>query len=161
YEQDVGNEKFIFASDAASARWVLADGARLLGAAAHRRGVKPALSVACQLLDWADDYAYSIHDVEDALAAQFLRPVELFDPRFSRRVADRYEATGESESVPELELPELRERLGDLESRIRPPDTGDERAHRKQALRDILNGLVTAVRAEPVAGARRPDYAWR
>jgi dGTPase len=161
YEQDVGNDKFIFASDAASARWVLRRGTRLLGAAPKPRGARPRLSVTCQLLDWADDCAYSIHDVEDALAAQFLRSSQLGERRFAARVAERYEATCASEAVPALAIEEVRERLAALEARLRPPDSGDERAHRKQVLRDLVDGLVTAVAVEPVSGARRPDYAWR
>ncbi len=161
YEQDIGNDKFIFASDAANARWALRGGGDLLSAEQRKRGKRPPTSFACQLMDWADDCAYSIHDIEDALQAQFLRPGDLADGRFARRVADRYEETRESESVPKLERSEVRERLQDLDRRIRPPDTGDERAHRKQALRNILNDLVISVSVSPAARRRRADYAWK
>ena len=160
YEQDIGNEKFIFASDAASARWALKGGADLLSAGQRKKGKRPQTSFTCQLMDWADDCAYSIHDIEDALQAQFLRPGDLADARFAGRVAERYEETRVSESVPMLQRTEVKERLQDLDRCIRPPETGDERAHRKQALRNILNDLVTAVSVRPVAGKRRADYAW-
>src|SRR5262249_21280711 len=55
YEQDVGNSKFIFAFDQPNARWALQGGARLLTAAERRRGVRPRTSIACQILDRADD----------------------------------------------------------------------------------------------------------
>ena len=161
FEQDVRNDKFVFASDAGSARWALRRGGKLWTASARRRGFRPATPITCQVLDWADDCAYSIHDVEDALQAQFLRSGDLVEPRFERRVAEHYEATRASESVPRLGLPEIRERLRDLERRIRPPATGDERAYRKRALRNMLNELVTSVAVAPVRGSRRPDYAWR
>jgi len=160
YEQDIGNDKFVFASDAASAAWALSRGTRLLTAAQRRRGARPRTSITCQILDWADDCAYSIHDVEDALSAQFLRAGDLEEARFARRVAEHYEATQDNEGVPTLALPEIRCRLRDLAARIRPPDTGDERAHRKLALRNILNEFVTSVSIEPQAGARRADFAW-
>jgi dGTPase len=160
YEQDIGNEKFIFASNADTARWSLKDGADLLSAMARKRGARPQTSFTCQVMDWADDCSYSIHDIEDALQAQFLRSADLADPRFARRVTERYEETRESESVPKLERTEVRERLQDLDRRIRPPETGDERAHRKQALRNILNDLVTSVSLLPLPGKRRADYAW-
>jgi dGTP triphosphohydrolase len=99
--------------------------------------------------------------VEDALQAQFLRAGDLDDPRFVRLVAEHYEATRESESVPKLRLDEVRERLRALERLIRPPGSGDERAHRKQALRNILNDLVTSVSVERIGPSRRPDYGWR
>jgi dGTPase len=160
YEQDTGNDKFIFASDAAAARWALKDGGGLVTAGQVGRGRRPRRSINCQILDWSDDCAYSIHDVEDALQAQFLRPGDLADARFAQRVAQYYEETRESEGAPPLGRSEIRERLRDLERRIRPPATGDERAHRKQALRDILNELITEVSIRPQARERRPDYAW-
>jgi len=160
YEQDIGNDKFIFSSDSETAAWAMRQGGKLLSAADRRRGVRPRTSITCQILDWADDCAYSVHDIEDALAAQFLRASDLDDSRFCRRVWDYYDRTRESEGVPTLTVVEVRERLRDLAARIRPPETGDERAHRKEALRNILNELVTCVSVQPQSGARRADYAW-
>jgi dGTPase len=160
YEQDPDNEKFIFASDMPSARWALRDGTEILSARQRARGKKHRTSLACQILDWADDCAYSVHDVEDALQAQFLRPGDLSDPRFTRLVEARYQETRESEAVPALSHSEIRERLRALKKRITPPDSGDERAHRKQALRNILNELVLAVSVRPLPGSRRADYSW-
>lgn len=161
YEQDTGNDKFIFASDRQAAEWALEGAPPLMTARRKAEGIRPEHSIACQILDWADDCAYSVHDVEDALQAQFLRSGDLLDPRFSQRVARYYERTQESERVPPLPLKEIRERLRTLELRIRPPDEGDERAHRKEALRNILNELVTVVAVEPLPGRHRADYSWR
>jgi dGTPase len=160
YEQDTGNDKFIFASDAAAARWALKNGGGLLTAGEVGKGRVPRRSVTCQILDWADDCAYSIHDIEDALQAQFLRPGDLSDARFARRVADYYDETGEGEGAPGLGFAEIRGRLRALERRIRPRATGDERAHRKQAMRNILNELITEVSVRPQPHQRRSDYAW-
>ena len=160
YEQDIGNDKFIFASDAASAHWAVQGGGELLPARQRKKGLRPAISFTCQILDWADDCAYSIHDIEDALQAQFLRPGDLADARFAWRVANHYEETRESESVPRLSRSEVRDRLLHLDLNIRPPETGDERPHRKQALRNILNELVTSVSVRNLPGKRRQDYAW-
>ncbi len=70
YEQEAGNDKFIFARDAETAAWALDGGGGLLGA--RQEGCRPPTSITCQILDWADDCAYSIHDIEDALQARFL-----------------------------------------------------------------------------------------
>jgi dGTPase len=160
YAQDTGNEKFIFPSDADTARWALRKAGGLLNAQQVEKGKKPQTSIACQIMDWADDCAYSIHDIEDALQAQFLRPGDLTDARFAERVAQYYEETRESESVPPLTRSEIRTRLRALKKRIRPPESGDERAYIKQALRNILNELIIVVSIKPRPGAQRSDYAW-
>ena len=159
-EQDIGHDKFIFSSDAASARWALEGGANLLSKRQIRSGAARRISIACQILDWADDCAYSIHDVEDALQARFLRPADLSDTQLSLAVLRHYEDTREDEGVPALTRREIHERLRDLEIRIRPPADGDERAHRKSAMGKIINELVTAVSVEHVPGRRRADYGW-
>jgi dGTP triphosphohydrolase len=79
-----------------------------------------------------------------------------------RCVFERYEATHESEEVPKLGIEETKGRLADLKRRIMPSDSdGDERAQRKAAMRDILEGLIVAVSLEPIAGSRRADFSWR
>jgi dGTPase len=161
YAQEMGNDKFIFASDLPMARWALQQGGAILKARNTARRRQPRTSIACQILDWADDCAYSIHDVEDALQAQFLHPGELEDARFARRVLAHYENTREEEAVPKLTLAEVRERLLDLERRIRPSEQGDERAHRKLAMRNILNDLITSVSLEACSEMRRSDFSWR
>jgi dGTPase len=161
YEQDAGNDRFIFTRDEGVARWALEGGTRLLTARQRKRGISRRTSIACQVLDWADDCAYSIHDIEDALQAQFLRPADLSSGPFARRVSQHYEATRENEAVPALARGELSRRLKDLERKISVPDTGDERAHRKLALRNILNELVTSVSVEFFPEEVRPDFSWR
>ena len=160
FEQDIGNDRFIFSSDSEQARWALEAGTPLLSAKQRRSRGAPRLAIGCQILDWADDCAYSIHDIEDALQAQFLRSGDLLDVRFCGRVAQHYEETRESESVPDLARSEIRERLRNFEARIRPPDSGDERAHRKQALRNVSNELITGVAIRHRPGQKRSDFAW-
>jgi dGTPase len=159
YEQSVKNEKFIFAFDLEMARWALEGGGSILKQNS-RGSVRPKTSIACQILDWADDCAYSIHDVEDALQGQFLRSGDLEDADFARRVFNHYSETAESESAPRLSRPEVREHLRLLARRIHPPESGDERAHRKSVLRDILNDLITCVSVVHCEGNQRPDFSW-
>lgn len=160
FEQDMGTDKFIFTSDLPSARWTLRQGGGVLKARHRDRPLRPKTSIACQIMDWADDCAYSVHDVEDALQAQFLHPGDFDQIRFVRRVFAHYEETRIRESVPKLSLSEVKERLLDLKRRIMPSDAGDERSQRKSAMRDILNDLITSVAVEARKGGKRADFAW-
>ncbi len=161
YEQDIGNNKFVFSSDLPVAKWALLHGGAILKAKDRLKHGPPRTSIACQILDWADDCAYSVHDVEDALQAQFLHPGDLEQTRFARRVFAHYEETRKEEAVPKLDFSEVRERLFDLEQRILPSEHGDERAHRKAAMRDILNDLITSVSVEASKGSKRADFSWQ
>jgi dGTPase len=160
YEQNIGNDKFIFTSDLPAAGWALRNGGSLFKTSGRMKLRREKTSIACQILDWADDCAYSIHDVEDAMQAQFLHPGDLDQVRFARRVFIHYEETRKVEAVPELDFSEFRERLFDLKKRILPLEHGDERAHRKAAMRNILNDLITSVSVKSTSGGRRADFAW-
>jgi dGTPase len=162
FERDENADKFIFASDIPMAQWTLNYGDGLTKACSGSRRMRPKTSIVCQIMDWADDCAYSVHDVEDALQARFLHPGDFDQARFVRCVFDRYEAIRADEDVPKMDVDETKERLLDLKRRIMPPDSGgDERAQRKAALRDILEGLIVAVSLEPLDGSRRADFSWR
>jgi dGTPase len=162
FERDDDTDKFIFNSDLPMAQWALSHGEGLKKARSGNRNARPKTSIVCQIMDWADDCAYSVHDVEDALQAQFLHPGDFDQARFVRRVFDRYEETRAAENVPGLGIEETKERLLDLKRRIMPSDGGgDERAQRKAAMRDILDGLIVAVSLEPLEGSRRADFSWR
>lgn len=161
YQQDIRNDKFIFTSDLPMAKWALRQGGTILKTEGRPGSRKLKTSIACQVLDWADDCAYSVHDVEDALQAQFLHPGDLEDAAFARRVHNHYKKAYRSETAPELSPAEVCERLLDLKKRIRPRGRGDERAHRKAAMRDILNDLITSVSVEMWRESGRTDFSWR
>ena len=73
FRQEMGNKKFIFSDDMQVACWALKRGGSVISSVQQRAGELPRTSLVCHILNWADDCAYSIHDIEDALQAQFLR----------------------------------------------------------------------------------------
>jgi dGTPase len=69
-----------------------------------------------QVMDWADDVAYSVHDLEDGLHAALIRLDQLRDPAQRRAVAEVTEADYcEPGSASVIELCEVFERLLDLD----------------------------------------------
>ena len=164
FENNEDSGKFIFVPDIPMAQWALSDGGRVGKARSGGGGrARTKTSIACQIMNWADDCAYSVHDVEDALQARFLHPGDFDQVRFVRRVFDRYETVRLNEDVPAMCVEEITERLADLKRRIMPTECGgDERAQRKAAMRDILDGLIVAVSLEPPSErCKRADFSWR
>ena len=122
--------------------------------------------VEAQVMDLADDVAYSVHDVEDAVVGGWLDPSGLDDPGVVREVC----AVTRSWYLPEVTDDEVVEALGrlraetDLGARLRrraPLARGVEEPHqpaRRTLQRRSRAGHPRRVRAgpaHPVRGARR------
>ncbi|MFC5220993.1 deoxyguanosinetriphosphate triphosphohydrolase [Bifidobacterium leontopitheci] len=67
----------VYPDDTAVFRW--------LKAAAPKTTAKP---MECQIMDLADDIAYSVHDVEDSIATGAFNPIALDDARVIDRIVD-------------------------------------------------------------------------
>ncbi len=101
------------------------------------------MCVEAQLMDLADDIAYSVHDVEDAIARGFLDPGDLHDP--SKR-AEILEATREWYRLGESDLEGAFSRLLAEESWPESFD-GSLRAHAglKNLTSDIVGRFISGV----------------
>lgn len=71
-------EKFCYVEDAATVRWategVIAQGAK---------------SFECQVMDWADDIAYAVHDLEDGIHSGFVGASTFADQKLASQIVSR------------------------------------------------------------------------
>lgn len=72
YWLEAGTGKFLYDDDAAFyAEWLFENSGRAL---LKERSDDPPRTLPCELMDWADDIAYSVHDLEDGIVSGFLVP---------------------------------------------------------------------------------------
>ena len=159
YEQDIGNEKFIFTSDIPSARWAIRGGTQLLSAREKKRETLPNVSY---LPDPGLGGRLRLFGPRRGGCS----PGAILTPGRSRGsclCAMRRQTLRGNARERRCSRTEPRRNPGAaaLPGRTNPRSgDGDERAHRKKALRNIVNELVISVSVEFFAESRRADYSW-
>jgi dGTPase len=132
-----------FREDAPVFHWVRSDADRDGRGAAGSAG----LCVEAQIMDWADDVAYSVHDMEDAVLAGRFDLRELADPQQWSR--DDAFAPG----LDETELAEAGARLWDLDA-VRACVGYDGSLAASVALKQLTTELVSRFASEAVSGTK-------
>lgn len=135
----------------------------VLGGEGNTPGTGPRRTVECQVMDLADDIAYSTYDLEDAFKAGLLTPLDLLSP--SEEIAADVAKSVEDELKTPTTIPDvttvLRRLFADFAQPTEPPPRGkrpaaawypDELAHSYRAARTAAeNGFVrTALTSELV-----------
>lgn len=69
----IARRHFLYDGQSTFAEWLFR-GTQLSVLPVSRRGETPPRTLPCAVVDWADDIAYSVHDLEDGLLAGFLDP---------------------------------------------------------------------------------------
>ncbi|MFC4529262.1 deoxyguanosinetriphosphate triphosphohydrolase [Sphaerisporangium dianthi] len=96
------------------------------------------VSFEAQVMDWSDDVAYSVHDLEDALHSGHLRPQMLFDPGERREVCERTLKWYAGDSC----LTELEETLAGLVAEPLWPERFEETMADLVALKSFTSALI-------------------
>ncbi|WP_129666319.1 deoxyguanosinetriphosphate triphosphohydrolase [Phytoactinopolyspora endophytica] len=116
-----------------------------------------------QVMDFADDVAYCVHDVEDAIVGGWLEPSQVLDLADERR---RFSELTRSWYLPDASTDEILETLDRLRSSPFWVDTYDGRRSSLAALKDMTSHLIGrfsehAQRAthETYGGGRLTRYA--
>ncbi|MER5421755.1 deoxyguanosinetriphosphate triphosphohydrolase [Streptosporangium roseum] len=96
------------------------------------------VSFEAQIMDWADDVAYSVHDLEDALHSGAVAPEALLDPAERREVC----ATTRAWYAPEAEPGELEDLFGRLVAQPLWPRHFDGSLTALAAIKGLTSSLI-------------------
>jgi dGTPase len=136
-----GEDKFVYDADLPLVDWVC-QGQR-----------DERTSFECQIMDWSDDVAYSVHDVEDGMWAELITLERLLDPICRDAVAA---------AVPEARPTEIQDVIAELQRVLMVSGDRERKAARKTWSSWAIYELVHAATAEPDdASGRGPRYACR
>ncbi|MGH3429275.1 MAG: deoxyguanosinetriphosphate triphosphohydrolase, partial [Mycobacteriales bacterium] len=134
-----GRKFGVYADDAPVFAWLRR------GAPGERRCIE------AQVMEWADDVAYSVHDVEDGVHAGHIRLGRLDDPQERQALCDGVSATQPLGSEPLEDLAELQAALDDLmalpalRSLASYDSSHSSHAAMKQATSALVGRLVSGV----------------
>ncbi|GGV04183.1 deoxyguanosinetriphosphate triphosphohydrolase-like protein [Actinomadura cremea] len=126
-QADAVNGKFgVYEDDLDVARWV-------------REGVESGRTCfEAQVMDWSDDVAYSVHDLEDALVAGHIDFARIADPAERRLVA----VTARKLYCADADLAELEERFATLLAEPYWPSRYDGTPRSLAALKNLTSTLI-------------------
>ena len=146
---DPTKRKFVYEDDICIVDWASEDARKAVNGWDPGNGWK---SFECQIMDWADEVAYAVHDLEDSIhagyidASTFFRSLE--DPRIRRIVSgveDKFEHCGINVTIVYRELCNLvKKRLGNLWVADTIESHKDRKASRKLLTSDLIGRYIKA-----------------
>jgi dGTPase len=111
----------------------------------------------CEIMDWADEVAYSVHDMEDGIKAGMISLDTLGDPVFRRRVENSgmiksVQTFSEDWTFVELKITEALAPPGKQEHERK------KKAKRKELVADLIDYFVRQTMAKRVEGLGHSRY---
>lgn len=104
-----------------------------------------------QVMDWADDVAYSVHDIEDALYSGFIGPAELG----AGRAPDEVVRVARTVYAPDLSEEEVQQAMARLAELVAWPAHFDATARALAGLKQITSALISRFTTTAVAATRQ------
>lgn len=120
-------EKCFYDDDAETVAWI-----RNGAAHAHR-------SLEAEIMEWADDIAYSVHDLEDGIHADLIRPEHFEHTGTLERIAAYARKKGAAGVSPD----DVQRLMRELLSALRAPTAAEVRANRKSLTSRLIHRFVT------------------
>ena len=119
--------------------------------------VAPPRSVIAEIMDWADDIAYSVHDIEDALATGFLKRPDLDNRDMHERL---FEYVQGRDPLSSITIEEVTSTLTKLSYRMRNNLLFVPRGQTKQVLGTYVNEFVTRCKLHPATTISDTSYGY-
>ena len=137
-------KKFIYCDDADVMVWASDD-----AEAVSSLSSKGAKSFECQIMDWADDVAYAVHDLEDSIHTGYISFASLQDDRRRGEVIDRVISEFGDCSIDAVEvcnsfLAILRDRYPPFQGLDAIDGRQRQKANRKQLASFLINRYIKA-----------------
>lgn len=120
---------------------------------ASGRHKKP--SFECQIMDWADDIAYSVHDLEDGIKAGMISRSTFDDQAFKLRVRRRIVGSKQRRAFGK----DWDFLAGKIIKALNPvPNESDRKAQRKSLVADLINYFIEGTKATQIRNAGVTRY---
>lgn len=145
----IRRSKFFYGPDASLVKWAC-------------EGNKSDLSFECQIMDWADDIAYSVHDLEDGIRAGMISEDLVQDSTFTRKVKEAFERKGghfeqkDYNSIYQMIRKAFPTALGTNNNRRERA----RKAQRKSVMADLINSFIDRTHTKTNAGKKPTRYQY-